>query len=624
LKKAKPILSIAVLLATTIIIPVCAAMAGDTGSDTAASLPSLVVSATRYEMTQSQVSSDITVITKEEMSHLPVHDMGEALNYIPGLVLDRNGGPGSLVFPSIQGSESRHIKILIDDIPLELLMEGVADLSTLPLENVERVEVLKGSASSVWGSSLGGVINIITRKPSEEPTGEVGVSVGEENTRKYSGLISGKASGVGYLLTVSRYETDGFFKNTESESNNIYAKVTKELGNGLSAEISYGHNNIDRGFGVIELPEIDYFSSSDNKNRDSYGRVKFDYAYTENMDLSLSLYDRVFYYKREDTDLITGAVSTLTDKENSYGAVLKSGWRHSGNGVISAGAEASHGTIDFSTETKEYDSDKRAVYLNESYRIGNWDLNAGARFDDDYAFGSEFSPSAGAVYNIDKAATLIRLNVARGFTPPPLLWRYYGVTPNKDLNAERAWTYQAGIETHDIPGLWGKVTFYRADIEDKVDAVYDDATFELLYFKNIKELSRQGVEVETRTVEYMGLSLFYGYAFNDVDVDKGETEPQIARITHDIGVDYSGPFETRSTVKGHYIWWNNKDAPPFNAEDKNFIWDAKVSKYFAKWKGVMGELFVAVHNITDEDQFLMEIYPNPGTWFEGGVSLTFY
>lgn len=602
-------------------------MAGDTEGDTAASLPSLVVSATRQEMPQSQVSSDITVITKEDISHLPVHDMGEALNYIPGLVLDRNGGPGSVVFPSIQGSESRHIKILIDDIPLELLMEGVADLSMLPLENVERVEILKGSASSVWGSSLGGVINIITRKPSDEPTGEVGVSVGEENTRKYSGLISGKASGVGYLLTASRYETDGFFKNTESESNNIYAKVTKELGNGLSAEASYGHNNIDRGFGVINLPGFDYINSSDNKQRDSYGRVKLDYAYNKGLDLSLSLYDRVFYYKREDTGSFAGFPfnSTLTDREKSYGAILKSGWRHSDSGVISAGAEASHGTIDFSTETKEYDTDKRAVYLNESYRIGNWDLNAGARFDEDYAFGSEFSPSAGAVYNIEKASTLIRLNAARGFTPPPLLWRYYGVTPNKDLNAERAWTYQAGMESRYIPGLWGKFTLYRADIDDEVDAVYDDTTFDLLYFKNIKEVRRQGVEVEAKTVEYMGLSLFYGYAFNDVkDLDSDKIVKNKARVTHDIGIDYRGPFETKTTVKGHYVYWNADGTTGFKAKDDNFIWDAKVSKYLAKWKGVMGELFVSGHNIFSEKQYLMEIYPNPGTWWEGGVSLTFY
>ncbi len=609
-------------------------MAGDTEGDTAAPLPSLVVSATRQEMPQSQVSSDITVITKEEMSHLPVHDMGEALNYIPGLVLDRNGGPGSLVFPSIQGSESRHVKILIDDIPLELLMEGVADLSMLPLENVERVEVLKGSASSVWGSSLGGVINIITRKPSEEPTGEVGVSVGEENTRKYSGLISGKASGVGYLLTASRYETDGFFKNTESESNNIYAKVTKELGKGLSTEASYGHNDIDRGFGVINLPEFDYINSSDNKQRDSYGRVKLDYAYNKDTDLSLSLYDRVFYYKRKDIGSFAGFPldSTLTDRENSYGAILKSGWRHSNNWVLSAGAEASHGTIDFSTETKEYDTDKRAIYMNESFGDSNLTINTGVRFDEDYAFGSEISPSMGLVYHPEKAKTLFRLNIARGFTPPPLLWRYYGVTPNKDLNAERAWTYQAGIETHDIPGLWGKVTFYRADIDDAVEPVADESDadgdgdiWEVLTFENIKKFRRQGVEVEARTAEYKGISLFYGYAFNDIkDLDSDKIVKNKARVTHDIGIDYRGPFETKTTVKGHYVYWNADGTPGFKAKDDNFIWDAKVSKYLAKWKGVMGELFVSGHNIFSEKQYLMEIYQNPGTWWEGGISLTFY
>lgn len=598
------------------------AMAGDTG-ETATSLPSLVVSATRQEMPQSQVSSDITVITKEDISHLPVHDLGEGLNYLPGLVLDKNGGPGTMVFPSIQGSEPQHIKFIIDDIPLNTLSEGFTDLSLMPIENVERVEVLKGSASSAWGSSLGGVINIITSNPSDEPTGEAGLSIGEENTRRYHGIISGKVSGTGYYVSASRFETDGFFKNQDAEINNIYGKLTRNLGNGLKGEFSYGHNNAERG--VAEFTDYGFFE--DNESRDSFGRIKLEYDYWKDAEASLSLYDRVFYFKRKDT-LIGDAspFDTLVDKENVYGGVLKGGWKHA-DGVLSAGAEASRGSLDINTEAKNYYVDKTAFYLNETYRIRNWDLNAGARFDDDSVFGSEVSPSAGAVYNIQKASTLLRVNVARGFTPPPLLFRYWGVTPNKNLHAERAWTYQAGIETRYIPGLWGKIAFYRADIKDAVDAVDDNNDGNVDYFKNIREFLRQGVEVEARTNEYKGLSLSYGYTFNDVrNQDTHQTVKNKARITHDIGVDYRGPLETMTTVRGHYVWWNaDKDDLFFaKAKDKNFIWDAKVSKYLAKWKGVMGEMFVSVHNIFSEKQYLMYVYPNPGTWWEGGVSLTFY
>lgn len=600
-----------------------AAMAGDTG-ETTASLPSLVVSATRQEMPQSQVSSDITVITKEDISHLPVHDIGEALNYIPGLVFDRNGGPGSPVFPSIRGSEGRHVKILIDDIPLESLGQEIPVFPALSIENIERVEILKGSASSVWGSSLGGVINIVTREPSDEPLTEVGVSIGEENTRKYNAALSGKASGIGYLLSASRFETDGFFENQDAENNNIYAKLTTNFGKNLKAEFSYGHNNIEQGFG--EWPAYGFFS--DGRTRDSFGRVKLDYTPDKDLDLSLSIFDRVFYWKREDT-LIgeTSPFNTMVDKESSYGAILKSAWRHWEKGVLSAGVEATNGELDLKVNDlnpldKDRDVERKALYLNESYGIGNLDLNLGARYDDDSVFGSEFSPNFGLVYHLGKT-TMLRASAARGFTPPPLTDRYFllpPIIPNPDLEAERAWTYQAGIEMQ-MPGLWWKWVFYRSDITDAIDIASDDSGN--FFFKNFEEFRRQGVEVEVRTAEYNGLSLSYGAAINNVkNLETDKIVKNKAKVTHDVGLNYRGPFETRGTLRGHYVWWNAD--PEFNAKDKNFIWDAKVSKYLARWKGVMGEMFVSVHNIFSEKQYLMYVYPNPGTWWEGGVSLTFY
>lgn len=580
-------------------------------------------------MPESKVSSDITVITKDEISHLPVHDLAEALNYITGLVLEQRGGPGIPGYASIQGSEPRHVKILIDDIPLESLAQEIPLFPALSIENIERIEVLKGAASSVWGSSLGGVINIITRKPSDERISEVGASLGENSTDRYHAIWSGKVDGIGYFLSASRFETDGFFENQDAVSDNIYAKLTREFGQDMKAEISYGHDNKDFGFG--SFPVSGY--SSDGKLSDSYGRVKLDYAPGKDLDLSFSLYDKVSYFNREDTIIgDTTPFNVMTNKENSYGVILKPIWRHSERGVLSSGVEASYGTLDLEVNDqnpldKDRDVEKKAVYANESYGVGNLDMNIGARYDDDSVFGSEFSPSLGLVYHLSKN-TLIRTNASRGFTPPPLTDRYFSssfLTPNPDLEAERSWSYQAGIESQLFQALSTKVTFYRADITDAIDIAPVDPNDSntLYYFKNFNEFRRQGVEVEAKTREYKGLSLSYGYAFNDVrNMDDDSVVKNHARVTHDVGLDYRGPFETRGSLRGHYVSWNAQDN--YNAKDNNFIWDAKVSKYLAKWKGVMGEIFASVHNITDEKQFLIDEMPNPGRWVEGGVSLTFY
>lgn len=611
LKSSKSIISLAVLLATTIIIPVSGAVAG--GADEA-SLPSLVVSATRHEMPQSRVSSDITVITKEDISHLPVHDLSEALNYVTGLDLQRGGGPGTPASPSIQGSDLRHVKILIDGMPIENLSESFPDLSILPLENIERIEVMKGSASSVWGSSLGGVINIITKKPSDKMTAEGGISLGENSTNSYKAGLSGQAGGVGYFLSLSRFETDGFHDFQEAENNYLYVKLTKDINPHLKATATYSFSDINREDSGWEGEEDSF---------EQRVALALDYKPKEKLEYALLVYDRQYNVRTENPFNGIGR-----DVEDVYGGTFSSVWRHNEESAFSLGAEASHGDLKLNQMAgwEDFDVEKTALFANEVFGLGRLSLNAGVRYDNDSVFGSEISPSVGGVYRIAET-TLFRLNAARGFTPPPVTFRYLGIFPNKDLNAERAWTYQAGVESSAVQGLLGKVTFFRADVDEGVvwesddnDVDGDGDTWEPLTFRNIKELRRQGVEAELKTNEYKGLSLSYGYAFNHVtrlhsdDSDPGYT---YAKIIHNAGIDYKGPYETRTTINGHWVWWNDD-----SAKDKTWVWDAKVSKYFAKWKYAIGEVFVSVHNITDEDQFWNDFYPNPGRWVEAGLNLT--
>lgn len=570
--------------------------------------PSLVVSATRYETPQNRVSSDITVITKEDIAHLPVHDVAEVLNYITGVSIDRGGGPGAASSLSVQGSNFNHVKVMIDEIPIESLSSSFPDTSLLDLNSVERIEVLKGAASSVWGSSIGGVINIVTRKPSETFTSEAGVSAGENSTRRFQASISGK-SGAGYYLSAKRFETDGFNENQMAQNSNFYGKVTKDITSSLKIEGSYEYVDINRedsgwsiwmGGKVVE------------DTTDRRGRVVLVYSPDNSIDVSLNGYFRGMDFSYTDN---TGAKFAI-DNEVTYGGGLRSVWRHSADGTFSSGVEASRGNIVkyiwFSPET-DYSVNKKAVYANEVLSISDLTLNLGIRYDNDSVYGSEASPSAGIVYRAGKE-TIFRVNAARGFIPPPITSRYWGTNPNTDLHAERAWTYQAGVEQNILDLLSGKLTLYRADITDLVAC--DNTSCQ-----NLSKVKREGYEVDLKTKVYNGFSLSYGYAFNDVrNVETDKIIEGQVRVTHNIGVDYRAPYDTRLNLQGHYIYWNA--ASTNNAKEQNFLWDAKVSKYLAKWKSVMGELFVSLHNISDQDQYWLDSYPNPGRWIEAGVSIS--
>jgi len=125
----------------------------------------LVVSPTRHPKPISQVAENITVVTAREIEEMNAHTVAEVLNRIPGLFINFNQGIesfGSTSLIHIQGSEQRHVLVVVDGVRWNFLSEGAAETNSIPVGIIERIEVIKGPASSAWGSSLGGVINIIT------------------------------------------------------------------------------------------------------------------------------------------------------------------------------------------------------------------------------------------------------------------------------------------------------------------------------------------------------------------------------------------------------------------------------------------------------------------------------
>lgn len=131
------------------------------------------------------------------------------MNFTPGLSVRKNGEVGARSSSSIQGSEPRQVTVLWDGIPLNDLAEGLADPVQIPLEQVGRVEIVKGSASSVWGSALGGVVQVFS--PALDPEAGCQIqatgSYGRWGTHQESVGLQGGIGSKGYLLTASRYRS---------------------------------------------------------------------------------------------------------------------------------------------------------------------------------------------------------------------------------------------------------------------------------------------------------------------------------------------------------------------------------------------------------------------------------
>jgi len=274
------------------------------------------------------------------------------------------------------------------------------------------------------------------------------------------------------------------------------------------------------------------------------------------------------------------------------------------------------------------DLEKWAIFSNDTIIIDGVSLTPGIRYDHTNTNGYFLSPSLGITSGVTEK-TIFRAYFARGFNIPPLSSTFgtgFFSVPNPDLEVEKVWAIQAGIESTGLKYLWLKTTFFSHNIWDVIcnEELLDPngtltGTFTAV---NKKKQRRQGVEAEVKTVPFYNTSLFAGFCFVDAkDRDTGERLIDIPRYTYDIGVNYNNNKSFTAYLKGHYIWWN---APPSNnGRYHNFIWDINLMKRFCRGEKSMLDAFLTAHNIFNGAQYLVEQYKNPGRWIEAGVRYKF-
>ncbi len=149
----------------------------------------LVVSATRNPKPLSQAAENITIITAKEIEMMGAHTLVDVFANVPGIQASDRGGPGLFTDFSIQGADFTQILVMLDGVTLNFYANPLVDISGIPLQNIERIEIVKGPGSSSWGSALGAVVNIVTKSPLEGKKigGTLSFSGGERGTRDSRG-----------------------------------------------------------------------------------------------------------------------------------------------------------------------------------------------------------------------------------------------------------------------------------------------------------------------------------------------------------------------------------------------------------------------------------------------------
>ncbi len=419
-----------------------------------------VVSPGRRAQPAAASPASVSVLTSGELRRMGVRTVGEAVAHLPETVARAYGGAGGLITGSIRGSSAEQVLVLLDGVPLNGVFGGTVDLGTIPIDDVERIEVLRGPFSAAYGSgALGGVISITTRRRAA-PSLTLGAG-------SYGGVTVGFSGGDGPRLSL-RYEvSDGARPNSDLRS----GSVSLRLGGGEAA-------------GRWDLSLFGAAAS-----RGAPGSTLFPSLLARQDDLRIA---GALTFERErgaTTDRLRLSLHTegLSFRDPGYGiddrhdaAAWAGEWqrvaKRSGGGVLTWGADLQAQSLS-STSVGARSAATGALYVQDDRPAGpRLLLSTGLRADLHSAYASQISPRAGLVY-FARPDLRLRLAAGRTFRGPTMAELYYPfdgfAVGNPSLRPEHAWSVDGGLEYQVSPRAVVRMTAFWSDVRDLIVWVPD-------------------------------------------------------------------------------------------------------------------------------------------------------
>lgn len=549
--------------------------------------------ATRSPKPLSQTAENVTVITSAEIARLNAHTLADVLDTVPGLQLQHNGGPGIIAYTQIQSASFEHVLVLLDGIPFTNLGSNFSDVSAIPARIIERVEIIKGSASTAWGSALGGVINVVTKTPEQDRglSGAIAASTGTQTTSNTSLELSGTANRLGYYLSAGFLGSDGLVPKTGINSSNFHGRLTWDLPN--KGQLFVQATGLFSRQGDLYAPPADLTQQDDKRQVNAL--IGLRQPLTGRLELAVTGYHTFLRQESAYYNISNGAEAypKVLSTESTLGVTTSLIWRGDQH-LLVVGSDYRH------LETREgstRQADRWGLFLNDTITMGNFSITPGLRFDRPHTAPDQFSASLGGTWQISDN-TLVRGYVAKGYGMPVLL-------PQYDPRPTKIFTTQVGVENTSIPYLWLKATLFR----------------NMTWGADTEQRLAQGTELEVKTKPVFNTSVGAGWTYTDTHrtSDGSPVHDDKPSQTLKLALTYSDAV-FRGTLTGRHIFWNN----PSDYNEKNaLIWDLHLGATLYNKENTALELFVSGRNLFNSGYYNRDVFPNVGRWFEGGMRVKF-
>ncbi len=466
-------------------------LADDLPLDQALKLSDTVVTANREAQPRGESSAAVSVFTREDIERLRPASVGELLSRVPGVQVVRNGGRGANTSLFIRGTSNAQSLLLIDGVRVGSVSAGGAALQHLSIEQIERVEVLRGSRSALYGAdALGGVVQIFTRRgESQGVHPQLRLAGGSDGTWERSLGVSGGDGRTRYNLTGSLVETDGIDRTglsfdsdrdhdayrNRSFGLNLSHAVSDVLEIGLSAVDQRGKSEYDNPYGRFDTTTYETFpaqpwSEFSLSSVAAYADAKLGDHWNSRLELGHSE-DR-----QEDLDKLYPGSDVFNTYRDS------AAWLNTvelGNGhQLRAGLDYLKDKLHSATAYSEESRWNQALFVQHGYRGEHFSTEIGLRHDKNEQFGSENTWNAALTLPLNSANELV-LSYAEGFRVPTFNDLYgpdsWGANP--DLDPERSKSVELQWRSQLAEGTRLEASLYRTDIRDLITYVWDPMTY---------------------------------------------------------------------------------------------------------------------------------------------------
>jgi vitamin B12 transporter len=515
---------------------------------------SVVVSGSLSPETEPGVSSSVTILTRAQIEKSGKTDVLELLREVPGVDVVQSGSAGKVTSVFLRGTNSTQTLVLVDGVRVNSPYFSGYDFSALSAQNVERIEIVRGPFSALYGSdAIGGVISIFRRAPSAEPTARATIAAGNRAFHEETLFASTAAGPVGFSISGrdahdagevqnvagARVDNDGW--QARSGSADLEWTPSPGLRTGLQLERTFARSEIPSDSGVPTPRRFTDFAQTT-------WTLPVRAAISAENALYGSLSDVELHPTAMDPEDTSGFFQSATTAR-TRGARVVDTWRSSESNALSATAAYERSTVDsagaFGPVIQNRSTSIWGVGAEDAIAFfgGRLRAVAGARFDRHSVFGSSTNPRASLVWSVDEADS-VRASYGSAFRAPSIGELYYPFFGNPNLDPERSKSFEIGM-THAAGAVRYDVAIFRNDIRGLIqfDVVRQSNA-------NIGRARTEGFEASAAIPIAGELRGRFSYTFVRA-IDETTGQPLVRRPRHRGSLDLlwgAGPWAASATV----------------------------------------------------------------------------